>query len=376
MVAGLLDVSDPMQAAQDLQTQMQQQALAQGRPAAVSPTAFAAAAPTQQGQQLAASGHMTPQSINELYGILAAGADDPAAIGQSYVKAMQTQQGLDFRQQPMQQWLELYGNINPYDFEVESLAQFDETLRATGDIAQAFRKLVRRNPLSSNEEQFLNDAITEANIAESQVGTALNLAQRFERGGLQGMKGGTIANISGFIRGVMGEQTDVDALRLELNDFVNQVMLQRLPPGVASDTDIRIAQRGFPDAYAKPEYIAAYLRGVAKLQAVNSARKAYEARYIGRKRSQIGMLDSWRNVGDAETLKMFDCYGINVNVIRDADGNPLTSDGAYRYYGGTGAIPGSGGPAVASDVPELLRRPENGGAGQTNTRDLVNQWLR
>ena len=61
-------------------------------------------------------------------------------------------------------------------------------------------------------------------------------------------------------------------------------MLDSLPPGVASDSDIQVAMEAFPDDTANPELIATFMRGMAKLQgqeAILNERKAEWVQKIG-----------------------------------------------------------------------------------------------
>lgn len=295
---------------------------------------------------------MNPKNLSELYGIMAGGARNPQSVGQGYVDAMQTQQGLDTADQPFEQYLRLYGNINPYDFEQESLADFHDTLVETGDMAQAFRKLKRVEKLSSTEDQILKEASTEYQQAERSTAQMMGLAQRFEQANAQGIRTGAPGRLEDWFIKFAGNERDFQLLRQEFDQIRNMEVIGALPKGPASDKDIAIAQKGWPPATADAAYIAAFLRGMSKMKAIVQAQALHKADYIGRNKTQAGLLSDWTNDKEYWMLKALGNYGGVYNPL-NPDGTEMTAEQAMRArYGDTtrvGAGPDTTQPQVSPD---------------------------
>lgn len=322
-ILGLPEVENPQRAADQNQQQMVQQGLKLGL----------AAPPTQGGGQQQ-QGYMNPESLKEIYGILAQG-NNPAAAGQGYVSAMQTQQRADRANAPMSQWLELYGNINPYDFTVDSLQKFHENTIETGQLK--FDLLERVETLSTKEQGFLNEAINSAQDKEMQMSRMINLADRFEQAGMQGMKSGALASLEDWFMKFAGTEDDFRLLKTEYDQVKNTGVMEALPPGIASDKDIEIAMRGWPGATANPEYLSAFLRGMAKMRAFEHAQQAHAARFLSRNRTQQGQLADWQKNRDVLMLKSLDRFGGVYNPL-NADGTPIAAEDAARLRFGSPKI--------------------------------------
>ncbi len=288
--------------------------------------------------------------MNQIYGLLAQYADDPTKVGQQYVGAVQLQEQINRRNTPMETFLRMYGNINPYDFEADSIQAFHESFVASGQ--PNFSLLKRKEELSSTEQGILRDAITRANEREITLGRMSNLADRFEAGGLQGMRSGVIASADEWIKGLVGGQDQYTALRTEYDQVKNKLVVSGLPPGVASDTDIKIAMDGWPGRNAGPEYIASFLRGMMKIQAIEHAQSAHEAGWLSRNRSQEGQLEDWQRNRDVLSQQAIQQFG-GVYAPVDAQGNPLNPQDAamLRYSQFGGATPPGGGGAPAPTLP-------------------------
>jgi hypothetical protein len=81
-------------------------------------------------------------------------------------------------------------------------------------------------------------------------------------------------------KGAFGGQDAISGLRAEYNQLVNAQAVKNLPPGPASDKDIALAKQGFPPDSANPQYLASFLRGMAKMQQAVGASADRRANWI------------------------------------------------------------------------------------------------
>jgi len=100
------------------------------------------------------------------------------------------------------------------------------------------------------------------------------------------------------------EQQKIQAIREINTDIVNS-----LPPGVASDTDIEIFSRGFPDNDANPKQIMAYLRVSAAAQAYAADRALLFDKYLmDQREAGISPSSAGSTSRVAEYQNIFDVY--------------------------------------------------------------------
>lgn len=107
---------------------------------------------------------------------------------------------------------------------------------------------------------------------------AEEMATAFEQSGARG--GGGLSSFGEFAARQFGMQDAVSQLRGEYEQLKNGVALKNLPPGSASDADVMLALRGFPPSTANTEYVASFLRGVAKIQRAEGNAEASKAAWI------------------------------------------------------------------------------------------------
>lgn len=81
------------------------------------------------------------------------------------------------------------------------------------------------------------------------------------------------------IKSFFGSQDKVSALRKRTDALVNKLVVTNLPPGAASENDVKMVKGGFPDQYAPPEEKAAFLKSLGKVQRAVAQQKAIEADY-------------------------------------------------------------------------------------------------
>jgi hypothetical protein len=131
-------------------------------------------------------------------------------------------------------------------------------------LGAADRKAVREATANYREQQ---------DIATRSINTAAEYLALEPLAGSQAM-------IDEKWKALLGNEDKVTTLRTEFNQIKNNMVMESLPPGVASDKDIAIAMSGFPSATADPEYIADYMRGMAKLAAITAERESARAIHL------------------------------------------------------------------------------------------------
>jgi hypothetical protein len=97
--------------------------------------------------------------------------------------------------------------------------------------------------------------------------------------------GGAIASLGEFAKGVFGAQDAETKIRTDYARLRNSLVMGDLPPGVASDKDIEIAMSGYPKPTDSPEYVASFLRGMAKMNRVKAAQALFNKNYLSANRS-------------------------------------------------------------------------------------------
>jgi hypothetical protein len=291
------------------------------------------------GLQQQSQYNMSPQQLAQIYATMAGGADDPTQVGNQFVRAMQAQQQIERQNNPLEVFMRMYGNVNPYDFETDSLQAFHENFVRTGQ--PKFNLLVRKNELTSAEQGFLNKAITDAQASEQAMVRMSNLAAGFDDMARRGVAQGAIAGgLSEWVKRMTGNENADTMLRTEFEQLRIGEVVGNLPPGVASDKDVALVLKGWPSGVSDPAYIAAFLRGMEKLKAIEHAMAAHQASFIAINRGQSTrdgrtVLDDWAVQAPDLVFNVMQKFG-GLYIMPD-----MTPEQAAKYkydmlYGGGG----------------------------------------
>lgn len=139
----------------------------------------------------------------------------------------------------------------------------------------------KQGQLTDDAKKIVNDSTVAATTADQASGQMLDLATRMEN---EAMGSGLTAKGGELYKQYMGSQDAVTSLRQEYTRLRNTQAIKMLPPGPATDRDIALAMKGFPDETAAPKTMASFLRGMAKLNqysAVNESAKAEWVNSVG-----------------------------------------------------------------------------------------------
>lgn len=292
--------------------------------------------------------------LNQIYGIMAEGADRPAAVGQGYVQATQRQQVLDRENQPIEQFLKLYGNVNPYDWSAPSLQKFHNNYIQTGQLQ--FDMLEPKKALTSEENKAILQADEKMYNAGTAIGRMGSMVDRFDAAARSGdYKQGILGSVEEWIsQNITGNVEDTEALKQEWRDLKNKEVIDKLPPGVASDKDIAIAREGWPGPNVSPAYLAAFLRGMQKYRVMDFAYQRHRSHYIGTEETVQGLSTDWLENRRAWISDAMANNDLQLYQPRNPDGSDMTNEQAAQFFyrrEGIGQQPGLV-PAGAPTAPQ------------------------
>jgi hypothetical protein len=142
----------------------------------------------------------------------------------------------------------------------------------------------------------LNDSTLQSNL------DARNYAQLADQLDANPFEGGWAEQGATWLRTATGNRTNIDTLKTEYERIRGANVVQNLPPGAASDTDIQMFLRGFPPDGASSAEIASFLRGMSKAAAESAKYSRAEADYIHETGSVRGFLERWdQMVGEQDS---------------------------------------------------------------------------
>lgn len=166
--------------------------------------------------------------------------------------------------------------------------------KARLDEASIRNKEAKQGKLSVNAEKRIGEANDAYTSAIGNFSKAAELAVEFRNN-----KDSFTAGIGGLIgetwKDIIGDQDEITALRKQALGLFNSQALQSLPPGAASDTDVALALRPFPDANADPEYVARFLDGQAKASLLDAEFNKFKAKYLSDNLGDEGdLIPAWQ----------------------------------------------------------------------------------
>jgi len=137
--------------------------------------------------------------------------------------------------------------------------------------ATVLEKLASINKMNtdipSDTRKLINESAIVAATSKQSADQFNDLAKRIE--GLGGY--GKLSSLSEFAKSTIGAEGYETSLRQEYTRLRNTAAIKALPPGPATDKDIQMALSGFPKDTSNSANIAQFLRGMAKLQDIESS---------------------------------------------------------------------------------------------------------
>lgn len=181
------------------------------------------------------------------------------------------------------------------DFE-----QYQELVKTDPEAAKAFGQASgfvskEGRELAPGVQTRLAKTIDAAVGAENNIVRYNSLADQMESAEFSG---GVTGGMSEKLKELTGEQDAVTALRKAAYQARATQAMANLPPGAASDPDVRIAFQPMPSDNASPKEWATWFRGQAKAQQINAEFQNFKADYISDTGSERGMLKAWKEQGN------------------------------------------------------------------------------
>lgn len=147
------------------------------------------------------------------------------------------------------------------------------------------------NRLGASDRRAVREATATAREESARARNANGLAEDFLR--LE-MKAGLAGRAGEAWKELWGQEDRVTEVRDSFEAIRNTFIMSALPKGAASDKDIEIAMKPFPSSTQNPEYIASYLRGMAKLAAFKSYQEEERATYLAENKGiDAGFNEVW-----------------------------------------------------------------------------------
>lgn len=154
--------------------------------------------------------------------------------------------------------------------------------------------------LSAGLEKAMLDSQDKTVVAQKQSNKFDVLASDFER---LKIEGGLKSTATESLKSILGSQDDVSEFKRQFNQVRLSEVVKNLPPGSASDADIKTAMQGLPKENASPEQISSFLRGAAKVARFEAGFNQFKSDFIGNKSTGKGLNQAWRTKVNAPTLK-------------------------------------------------------------------------
>lgn len=132
--------------------------------------------------------------------------------------------------------------------------------------------------LPDDARKNLNDSAAQATASEQGATQMNQLAVKLDA---SGASSGMSAKGAELYKQLTGNQDAITNLRQEYTRLRSGAVMKLLPPGPASDKDVAMAQKGFPEETASPEQMASFLRGMAKMQTYDAVLNNAKAQWFG-----------------------------------------------------------------------------------------------
>jgi len=180
---------------------------------------------------------------------------------------------------------------------VQDWREFQRLKKADPEGAKAFGTKVGfvqpdGTELSVHLQKRLSKANDQANESENSANQFEGLASQFEGEDISGgLFGGSWKET---FKDLTGSQDAITALRKRYAGIRGSQVVNNLPPGAASDTDIKLALAGFPTDNATGKQITSFLNGVAKIERHKAAFNLFSAGYISEKGNEKGLIPAWK----------------------------------------------------------------------------------
>ena len=172
------------------------------------------------------------------------------------------------------------------------------------EVARGPAEVAEEKPVPVYVERAAFESAAEAQAHSTNAAQADMLVQDLEvqiQAGA-GPSGGALATGEEAFRKMLGSPDAVSNLKVRYYGLRNSAAVANLPPGSASDADVRLALQGWPGDNAPLQQIQSFLRGYSKMEKAAAEYAGFKTDYIGTNRTTLGVQSAWRaNVAEQAT---------------------------------------------------------------------------
>jgi hypothetical protein len=217
------------------------------------------------------------------------------------------------------------------------------------------------NEVPADVRKLVNESATLAAASKQSANQMNDLAKRIEDlGGY-----GAASRLGEFAKKTFGAEGYETSLRQEYTRLRNQAGIKSLPPGPATDKDIALAMKGFPEDTSNSKSIASFLRGMAKLQEIDAASNNAKTDWLAQNNGALTRAGKTFIAGDY-TVKPGETFNdFNARVVSDVSKRYRSPDqmAEDKRAETMAKIPTTGTPAAApapvnirAEADAILRR--------------------
>jgi len=145
-------------------------------------------------------------------------------------------------------------------------------------ILEAEKRLFpQSNRTAEGDRARIDKAVVASRIANVSANKAVNLAIRYNS---IDPAGGFFGSVYGTFKNFVGGEDEVSRLKTDAEKLINEGIVASLPPGPASDKDIAIMSKGFPNSNWNATEITEWLQAYARMKRVESKYQNEYARWL------------------------------------------------------------------------------------------------
>lgn len=204
-----------------------------------------------------------------------------------------------------------------------------------------FEKSQKLQDIGQDGRKLVNDSAIASGAAKLSADRANDLANRITD---IGNSWGSIGGWGEWIKKSTGSQDAVSELRQQYTQLRNSEGVKNLPPGPASDSDVKLALDGIPPATAAPQIMQSWLRGIAKLNDINAAIENARADYAANNKGLLGRAKTSFSAGGTDVVSGDSWVQISKRVAESAARKYTAEADKVKPPSGAALIPGSGTP--------------------------------
>lgn len=207
--------------------------------------------------------------------------------------------------------------------------------------------------IPSDTRKLINESATLAASSKQSADQFNSLANRIEA---QGGNYGVASSASDFMKKIGGFQGGMTQLKQEYARLRNTAAIKSLPPGPATDKDIQLALSGFPSETARAGDLASFLRGMAKLQDIDSSVANAKTDWLAQNNGTLTRTNKTLMVGDFSARPGESFNDLATRIVQDVNARYAGTGQEAQRQALVGQIP-TNQPAAAAQ-PNVMNQAD------------------